>query len=369
MFSYTISNDTDPISREIIESNRRELAFWRRLTPDDDADLATVIHTLSTRTAFSRQFIAASLFTVRFLEHLPRFSEVLAALGHLDMARLNTITRAAAKIPATLRELFDAHLADYLSPSREHQVLPQPSSIAAMLRKFRQRHAPEPDQGLAADNSSLSYRRRSDGTVRIALTAAADEAVEIRGALNSMATDQQTTPGGALLNIVRGLDTQVVLHAYGPGEPEYLEGAGWLNQRQQELWKNRVTKCRNLGPVACSYTAAYRPTPEMRAYIRGRDATCRVPGCTVEAANCDIDHIIAHGDGGPTTPWNLQCICRFHHNMKTSGRLQCYPLPDGDILFVLDGRVMTSSAQGPLSQSHRTWGTSFGAYMDRRAAA
>lgn len=66
---------------------------------------------------------------------------------------------------------------------------------------------------------------------------------------------------------------------------------------------------------------------------------------------------------------NLQCLCIFHHNMKTDGRLEAVPLPDGDVLFVLDGLPFRSTPEGPLSRSGRTWGTTFGDYMGRKVAA
>lgn len=58
--------------------------------------------------------------------------------------------------------------------------------------------------------------------------------------------------------------------------------------------------------------------------IRLRDGTCRHPGCSVDARDCEIDHVIAFnraepGLGGPTLEWNLVCLCRKHHREKTFG--------------------------------------------------
>ncbi|MGY2065570.1 HNH endonuclease [Blastococcus sp. SYSU DS0619] len=58
-----------------------------------------------------------------------------------------------------------------------------------------------------------------------------------------------------------------------------------------------------LGPPAA--TSAYRPTAAQRRFTRTRDRRCRMPGCRRRAARCDIDHGVAHADGGPTTCWNL----------------------------------------------------------------
>jgi hypothetical protein len=42
-----------------------------------------------------------------------------------------------------------------------------------------------------------------------------------------------------------------------------------------------------------------------------------MPGCRRRAGRCDLDHVIAHGDGGPTACWNLCCLCRRHHRIMT----------------------------------------------------
>lgn len=118
-----------------------------------------------------------------------------------------------------------------------------------------------------------------------------------------------------------------------------------------------------------SYTTAYAPTREMRVYIKGLRTTCSVPDCSVAVENCQLDHIIPWGEGGPTTPWNIHPLCVFHHIQKTEGRLQCYPLPDGTVLFLVDGIPVFSIPDGPLSKSNKTWGTKFGKYMERRIAA
>jgi hypothetical protein len=60
----------------------------------------------------------------------------------------------------------------------------------------------------------------------------------------------------------------------------------------------------------------YRPTESMRRYLAARDERCRFPGCTVQAARCDIDHTIDAALGGPTRTSNLAHLCRGHHALK-----------------------------------------------------
>lgn len=62
-----------------------------------------------------------------------------------------------------------------------------------------------------------------------------------------------------------------------------------------------------------------RPSQALADFIRARDLTCRWPHCDVPADNCDIDHVIAHGDHGPTQAADLACFCRHHHLLRTCG--------------------------------------------------
>jgi hypothetical protein len=80
-------------------------------------------------------------------------------------------------------------------------------------------------------------------------------------------------------------------------------------------------------------TSAYRPTAQQRRFLRVRDRTCRMPGCRRAPGRCDIDHGIAHADGGPTDCWNLCCLCRRHHRIKTFAREWFFQLlADGSLV-------------------------------------
>ena len=61
----------------------------------------------------------------------------------------------------------------------------------------------------------------------------------------------------------------------------------------------------------------YEPTPAQRRFVKGRDRTCRHPGCGQPVARVDLDHVDAYADGGPTDCANLCCLCRRHHRLKT----------------------------------------------------
>ena len=80
---------------------------------------------------------------------------------------------------------------------------------------------------------------------------------------------------------------------------------------------------------------AYAASPALSSWIAARDVTCRFPGCTRRAVACDVDHVVDHADGGPTTVANTGALCRRHHNRKTFGGWRIEnSQPDGSCIFV-----------------------------------
>ncbi|WP_293784901.1 HNH endonuclease signature motif containing protein [uncultured Aeromicrobium sp.] len=67
--------------------------------------------------------------------------------------------------------------------------------------------------------------------------------------------------------------------------------------------------------LATTYEGRY-PPDHLRNAIRFRDGTCRYPGCTKKAQNCDLDHREPLPDGA-TNGDNLWALCRHHHKLKT----------------------------------------------------
>lgn len=63
------------------------------------------------------------------------------------------------------------------------------------------------------------------------------------------------------------------------------------------------------------------PTPvipaKVRAAVQARDQGCRFPGCQAPIAWCDLHHVVAREDDGPTLVDNLVALCRRHHTAVT----------------------------------------------------
>lgn len=104
---------------------------------------------------------------------------------------------------------------------------------------------------------------------------------------------------------------------------------------------------------------AYKPSADLARRIRLRDGTCRHPGCTVTADNCDIDHVTpfdhARPDrGGRTTEDNLMCLCRRHHRFKTFSDWRYHLSPDGTLTVdAPDGSTILTRPSGPLAAYRR----------------
>ncbi|MDI9897496.1 DUF222 domain-containing protein [Rhodococcus sp. IEGM 1381] len=82
----------------------------------------------------------------------------------------------------------------------------------------------------------------------------------------------------------------------------------------------------------------YRPDALTTAAVRLRDRHCRFPGCHRPADRCQLDHVIPFDHtnplgGGWTTVNNLQCLCEYHHTVKTAGYWKAVMLPGGAILW------------------------------------
>lgn len=97
----------------------------------------------------------------------------------------------------------------------------------------------------------------------------------------------------------------------------YLPGYGAVPPAMLRELAARAKVVELPAPALLCAEPAYRPSAALARYIRCRDLGCRFPGCTRPAEACDIDHTIPFGDGGPTHPSNLACLCRFHHLVKT----------------------------------------------------
>jgi hypothetical protein len=94
-------------------------------------------------------------------------------------------------------------------------------------------------------------------------------------------------------------------------------------------WRHVLT-CRTTGAVLDVGTLSYRPPAALDRHVRFRDGTCRFPGCTVPATECDLDHLVPFPQG-PTSAENLHALCRRHHGLKHEGGWRVEATPGGGL--------------------------------------
>lgn len=157
-----------------------------------------------------------------------------------------------------------------------------------------------------------------------------------------------------VLNVVASAQT-----VYGQSDqPGYLDGYGVIDADQvRELAASASLRLLENPPVSDAEALRYQPSAALERAIRCRDLTCRWPGCDRPASCCDIDHTIPfnHNDpanGGLTVPWNLKCLCRLHHRLKTflcgPGGWRDKQLPDGTVIWTSPtGRTYRTTPSGP----------------------
>jgi hypothetical protein len=109
-------------------------------------------------------------------------------------------------------------------------------------------------------------------------------------------------------------------------EPAWLAGYGPISAATARriaadptgTWRKLFTDPRT-GRMDELSVKTYDVPADMDRHVRGRDLTCRWPGCTRPARRCDTDHRIPW-PAGATEACNLQCLCRGHHRIKTHTR-------------------------------------------------
>ncbi len=88
----------------------------------------------------------------------------------------------------------------------------------------------------------------------------------------------------------------------------------------------------------------YTPSIALALAVRTRDRTCRFPGCTVPAIDCDLDHTTPHPHG-PTCICNLAALCRRHHRLKTH-------TPGWALTHHADGHLTWTTPTGNTHHTH-----------------
>jgi hypothetical protein len=91
----------------------------------------------------------------------------------------------------------------------------------------------------------------------------------------------------------------------------------------------------------------YQPSPGQRRFTTTRDRTCRHYGCGNRAGWADLDHVLAHAEGGETDCTNLCCLCRRHHRLKTHAHGWRYVMTADGVLTITTPSGVTRVSRPP----------------------
>lgn len=94
----------------------------------------------------------------------------------------------------------------------------------------------------------------------------------------------------------------------------------------------------------------YATDSQYRALL-ARDGGCRVPGCHIPAAWCEVDHLVAWEDGGATDLSNMVLWCSHHHHEKHRPGAQVLGDVDHLRLRLADGTIIDCPPRGHIARS------------------
>lgn len=331
-----------------------------------------------------------------------RFPALLEAMeaGWLDEHTASLLSRHMRTVDDAVLALVQREVIDWL-----HQAIDsgrRPGRQALLAHTDRIIGAHDPDGVLARRQQAVHdrhvrLRRRTDGMADLTAHLPATDALALSQALTHLAREH--TPhasGGTELNQLRA--DALVQALLGPTTPTPPAGqarppAAAVRPHitvlappgphdEPEVYLPRggpasidaliALLSRSIGatidvpdptPAAADtphQTHRYRLSPDLARRIRLRDGTCRHPGCSVPAEDCDIDHCIAFNHtnpthGGPSTEANLMCLCRQHHRFKTFHDWTYHLTPDGTLTITTPtGHTITTDPTGPLARWRHT---------------
>ena len=328
-----VARDMEELSRvdpdDGLGSNRTDDP-WEYAADEVRAALCLTRNAAKTRLAFAQTLVN-------------RFPQVLAELsdGSIDWHRARVIAEGVSHLdPETATKVVD------------EVVVRAPEMTTGQIRAWIRRLCIDVDPDRAAERYERAVEARQlfffptdNGTVDLLATnLPADRANAIGNRINRMLkalrrdgdtrTADQTRVdilldlldsggegGRGAVNIAVDLATLAGLNDKAAEIPGYGPVIADIARRiaatqLDSPWNIVVT---DQGRPVATGTTRYRPTNGMTRLIHAMYPTCTHPGCRMPAADCDIDHIVAREDGGPTEIENLGPGCRHDHGLKHQG--------------------------------------------------
>lgn len=143
------------------------------------------------------------------------------------------------------------------------------------------------------------------------------------------------------------------LRGYGPITPDVARALAMT----AGTWQRIVTDPLS-GELLDVGRTRYRPPAALAEFVRARDRTCIIPGCSTPAHSCELDHVVPF-PGGPTSASNLGAGCRPDHTVKTLGQFQLEHLGAGTFRWTTpSGHVYQRDHHGRVTWVRGTTDTS-----------
>lgn len=359
----------DPHCKRFNQRNREDLEYWCELLPQDEDAFAMSVIELSTRTGMSKYMVEQAFQGAAISQSLPKLREQALKWGHLEMRYFYAIDHGLTGVAAEMLPDFDDALEWFFTPIYPEQVLPCVKDVKRFLEELKINNCPGYGVAHGEDYElrGIKFVKGVDGLADIKGLVSNEEAAVIDAALDNTARKYDIDRVEALVKIItEKVDVTAYLNYWSPApdqEPTYLDGVGHLRYTEMKVFDKLNIKQRDLTGVDDVEVDGYRPSEKQKAKVRLRDGLCRFPDCQRPASVCEIDHVTEYdGEEGLTVVKNLQCLCPFHHNLKTSGDYTVFMNHNGVCRwFMPNGSVRVTLPQGPeahQSKAHfgQRWG-------------
>ena len=353
--AYFSTNDVeDTVCVMAMVQRIQSWQLFQGILPQLEDDVECTLAALAKRLGLSRWRLSSAIQAHFRMRELPLTTAVQTEHWILDLPRLQVIDvelRTLGTDEAQI-QLVDAALADFLIPKDPRQHVPTEPEIRNFLRGFIDGLL-KPDLSETVERAvSVSYK---GGQATVVLKTDKATAAAIARHIDKAAKQEGISKAQALEHLIFDRTrTKVVINTYRTGgDPSrvFIPAAGWCALAEY-LTQNSAVRT-----LEANNVAQYVPTAEIRAWVQGRDATCRWPGCSMPAHYCQLDHRVDYDEGGPTSAGNLVSLCQHHHNVKTDGRVRYVMDPfTGDIVWMFeDGTFEVDRAAGPLAPRSIHW--------------
>lgn len=358
--NFACMNEDDPTAAMVMRHNREMVACMLEMQVVPEEDLRAYCARKRASLGISTHAVKQMLNVSVMLRRMPKLAQLAADGGHLDLGRLSSIENQVSGVSDEHIAQVEDLLIDRLTPKVRDQDLPQRRTLANYARTIV--GSVDPEAVVAKRDHKtpkVSMRVTDHGQYQLSATLDPLNGAKVYSALHKRA-GKKVTPETLYKALVELIDQQLItrirLHAFADpsmADAVYLLGAGYLFGDDAKAVMEAVTSEDVLSAEGAKKTQDKYQIPEsLRSFIMARDGSCRFPGCSVTARNCQIDHVVPFSQGGKTVDSNLQCLCPPHHTLKTEKLVQVVMDAVGVCEWTLnDGTLLRTLPNGPLSHA------------------